>query len=145
MIWGDVINAVRSLHLNLMESLSLQSEWFSQEVIFTPVDLCFLPSGGQFTTWKAREVPAFLEFSPIERMLVEGPLLPTERVTIPNEQALAQLSEQIFILETEWLIQLSNEHREVELEPSLKILEQLWRSEWLKIQTKTGFNRLKVV
>ena len=145
MIWGDVINAIRSLHLNLMESLSLHSEWFSHEPVFTPIEISFLPSSGQFSTWKSIEVPAFLEFSPIERRLLEGPLLPTEKVTIPNEQALAQLSAQILLLETEWLIHVSNERREVQLESSLKTLEQLWRSEWLKIQTKTGFNRFKVV
>jgi hypothetical protein len=145
MIWGDIINAVRSLHLNLIESLELRSEWFTQEMRLLPVELSFLPSTGQFTTWHALEVPAFLEFNPIERLLVEGPLLPTEKVTVPSESALAQLSQQLLILETEWLIQLSNEHREMTLEPALKTLEQLWRSEWLRIQTKAGFNRLKVV
>jgi hypothetical protein len=145
MIWGEVINAVRSLHLELMDQFQLQPKVFTQDIeLESAKNFSFPESTENFEEWEWITLPEAvqeaLELHPVERALIEGPLLPIEGVRFRDAAQLQGLYEAVFSLEKEWL-----EKARIASPDKTLVLEQSLKLKWLKLQTRAGLNRLKAV
>ena len=145
MIWGEVVNAVRSLHLEMMEQFQIQPKLFQTDFeLESSKRLVFPNSTGDFEEWEWITLPdaiqEALELHSVERALVEGPLMPIEQVKIQNQDEMNALYDSVLRLEKEWLEQarISSPDKILFIEQSLKI-------KWLKLQGRAGLNRLKAV
>lgn len=145
MIWGEVLNAVRSLHLELIEQFQIQPKAFTQDIELEGAKHFPYPESTEdFEEWEWIHLPETiqdaLELHPVERALIEGPLLPIERVLIRDEKQFQALQDAVFNLEKEWLekARLSSPDKLLMIEQSLKI-------QWLKLQGRSGLKRLKAV
>lgn len=145
MIWGEVLNAVRSLHLEFIEQFHIQPKTFTQDLeLESAKRFPFPESTEQFGEWEWVTLPETiqdaLELHPVERALIEGPLLPIESVRIRDEKQLQDLQDAIFELEKEWL-----EKSRLSSPDKLLMMEQSLKLKWLKLQTRSGLKRLKAV
>ena len=110
MIWGDVINSVRSLHLEFLDQYSIHAAAFStafkSDVELTTDAFPFPTVGENFEEWETPPLPEkiqeALEFHSVERALVEGPLLPIQEIVLKNDEWDSLLNA-ILKLEKEWL------------------------------------------
>jgi hypothetical protein len=86
MIWGDFINQIRLLHSELLDHFQIQPTRFTADIELNSISFPFPESTGEYGEW---ETPVFpekimeaLEFHPVERVLLEGPLLPIQEISI---------------------------------------------------------------
>jgi len=129
MIWGEVINAVRSLHLKMLDEYNWTPTFIGNEVKFSESKFHFPKSKGNFSDWHEKSIPDALEMHAVERVLLEGPLLPVEQIAIQNESEATIIFKQILFLEREWL-QKQNIHNS----DTVSFLEKNWTNEWLPLQ-----------
>jgi hypothetical protein len=145
MIWGEVVNAVRSLHLEMMDQFQIQPRTYAQDIeLIGARDITFPDSSENFEEWDWPEIPPgiqeALELHPVERALLEGPLLPIESVKIIDEAHLESLLQTVIALEKEWL-----EKARIHSPEKFLFIEQSLKLKWLKLQTRAGLKRLKAV
>lgn len=145
MIWGEFVNAVRSLHLDLLDQFQIQPKSFLQDIeLESAKNFPFPESTENFDEWEWITLPPAiqdaLEMHSVERTLLEGSLLPIEGIRIQNVAQMQALYDAVFALEIEWLekARLSSPDKTLFIEQSLKL-------KWLKLQTRAGLNRLKAV
>jgi len=148
MIWGEVLNAVRGLHLEAVDAFRIAPQTLSRDVeLDSARDFPFPESTECFEEWEWMAIPEALqdalELHPVERVLIEGPLLPIEGILIRDEAQWQKLGDAIFALEKEWLeksvpLQERTTDRMAPIEQSLK-------ARWLKLLPRTGLKRLKAV
>jgi hypothetical protein len=145
MIWGEVINAVRSLHLELIEQFQLPLKTLTQDLELESAKNFIYPGSTEnFEEWEWISLPEpvqeALELHPVERALIEGPLLPIECIRIRDHAEMQAIYEAVFALEKEWLekARVTSPDKTLFIEHSLKL-------KWLKLQTRAGLNRLKAV
>jgi hypothetical protein len=131
--WGDVIQVVRNfhiefydrfpsehpLHLNLASALgNLNSFQFPQSIddssYYRPQPL---PSA----------IEDWIEFHPVERFLLEGPLAPTETIDLQQEAQVHLLFKQILTLEKAWLVAVSQDNLHYPLQEAQQIMEQAFK------------------
>jgi|GEM_PF-3391133 len=148
MIWGEVLNAVRGLHLEQVDAFRIAPQMLSRDVeLESAKGFPFPESTECFEEWEWISIPEALvhslELHPVERALIEGPLLPIEGILIRDETQWQKLGDAILNLEKEWLeksVPASERttDRMAQVEASLK-------ARWLKLLPRTGLKRLKAV
>lgn len=143
MIWGDFINQIRSLHLELMEQFSIQPAQFTADIELQSSGFPFPETGEDFGDWDPPAQPdriqEALEFHPVERAMVEGPLLPIQEVIVKKEDW-ERLYQAILGLEKEWLVKskISNPEASAFVEQNLK-------AKFLQLQRRSGNFGLKAI
>ena len=145
MIWGEVVNSVRSIHLSLLHEFSIDPKLFLKDVEFADVEILIFPRQlDDFDEWDelipAQALEDILPFHPVERVLLEGPLLPIQKVEFQSRIELEALFRQVLYFEKEWM-----KHFRL-LDPSIeKFLERTCAAQALKLSTRLGFTRLGAV
>ena len=144
MTWGEVINGIRHLHFDFLNQFELPVQVFQKEVTLLSQNFPFPSSTQKFGEWEAASFPQSiadgLELHPIERVLLEGPILPIEIFSLQNTEQFNELYTAIFDLEKEWLLKTGL------YEPSkVTFFEQNLKALQLRAQSKAGIGRLKVV
>lgn len=143
MIWGEFVTQIRNLHSELLDQHSIQPQQFLIDLELATEGFPFPVSSDDYGEWNPplfpEKIQEALEFHPVERVLLEGPLLPIQEVVIPSE-AWEHLFQAIFNLEKEWLQKsgLFSPER-------LTFVEQNLRAKFIQLQRRSGRFGLKVV
>lgn len=129
MIWGDWINLLRQLHYAFWLKYPVEPKNIS---LFTPFHF---PKAthtlGEWHPWEPQGLTApsshmeFLESHPVERILLEGPLLPLQFVQFKSPNDLMALIHQLYTLEQEWLTEVG--YLKPEAQTELEHLFQLFQ------------------
>lgn len=143
MIWGEFVNQIRILHAELLDQFSIQPSTFTVDVELASEHFPFPESSGDYGEW---DPPAFpekiteaLEFHPVERVLLEGPLLPIQDVVLkPNDWE--KIQQAIISLELEWMSKTKLHSPEKQ-----QFLENNIRARFLQLQRRFGGMGLKAV
>jgi hypothetical protein len=107
MIWGEIINSVRKLHLDLLQEFSIAPKLLTEDVEL-PANLVAFPEAvDDFDEWEELPLPPELQdvvpLHPVERALIEGPLLPIQLVRFRSKREIENLFSSIATLEKCWL------------------------------------------
>jgi hypothetical protein len=145
MIWGEIINATRRLHQDFLDYSHTPLKTFIQDqTLPSSAGFPFPEAAIDYADWEPvefanSEIQEALELHPVERVLLEGPILPIQMVSM-NAKLLDNIYLRILKLETEWC-------QSVQLDTDLnfQFIEQTFAKRWLKVRTKAGFNSLKAV
>jgi hypothetical protein len=145
MIWGEVVNSVRSIHLSLLHEFSIDPKLFLKDIEFADAETLIFPRQvDDFEEWDelipAQALEDILPFHPIERVLLEGPLLPIQKVEFQSKVELEELFRSILHFEKEWA-----KHFKLLAPPTEKFLERACAAQALKLSTRLGFSRLGAV
>jgi hypothetical protein len=107
MIWGEVINSIRKLHLDLIQVFSLSPKLYSADIELPPALIGFPEALDDFDEWDELPLPPELQdlvpLHPVERALIEGPLLPIQLVRFRSRREIESLFSSITTLEKSWL------------------------------------------
>ena len=143
MIWGEFINQIRNLHLELLDQFSIQPALFTGDVELQSEGFPFPEAGDDFGEWETPALPEkimeALEFHPVERVLLEGPLMPIQEVVIHADQW-EKLFQAVMNLEKEWLTKTKLVSPE-----KLSFIEQNLRAKFLQLQRRSGRFGLKAL
>ena len=142
MIWGEVIQEIRRFHLALVELSSTRLKPHSPELALDGASVPFPSATGDMDDWNEDHLPAsiaeWIEFHPVERVLLEGPLLPIEKVNFPTNQEFTMFANSIVELEKNWMKRIG---------PAAANIPGNWeqelRSRLLRLQTRAGGRRLR--
>ncbi len=144
MIWGDIINPVRKLHLDLAREFSIPPSLFAKDIELDPSGIPFPEVVDDFDEWQEIPLPPEMQdlipLHPVERTLLEGPLLPIQLVRFSSAAAVERLFAAILLLEKEWLRQ----HR-ILTPDKIRFLENFSAATALKISIRAGFQKIKPV
>jgi hypothetical protein len=146
MIWGEVINSVRSAHLSLIHEFNIDPKIFLNDIEFTraKTEFPFPQEIDDFDEWdELLPVPALediLPLHPVERVLLEGPILPIQKIQFQSKIELDGLFITILNYEKEWA-----EKSKIMTPAIEKFLERIYASQALKLATRLGFSRLGTV
>ncbi len=126
MIWGDFIRLLRELHEEMFSYLKIPHSAAEADVTLDASAFPFPRSRNDFSDeeWFGHD----LELHPVERVLLEGPLLPIERVELTAE-AMQALHQAILALEKDWLTQTRRLNAESE-----KFLESTLQTKWARLR-----------
>lgn len=107
MIWGEVINSVRKLHLDLLREFSLSPRSLSVALELDAERISFPEAVDDFDEWQELtaegELQDLIPLHPVERVLLEGPLLPIHLVRFRSRREIENLFSAIASLEKDWL------------------------------------------
>ncbi len=107
MIWGEVINSVRKLHLDLIQEFSISPKLLAQDLELPWDRIAFPEAVDDFDEWEELPLPSELQdlipLHPVERALIEGPLLPIQLVRFRSKREVESLFSAISSLEKDWL------------------------------------------
>ncbi|MBU6153849.1 MAG: hypothetical protein KGP28_06060 [Bdellovibrionales bacterium] len=107
MIWGDIVNSVRRLHLHLVQEHSVDPALFTRDITLSSSIIHFPGSVDDFEEWEETPLPPdlndLLPLHPVERALIEGPLLPIQIIRFRNAGQIESLINEILALEQNWL------------------------------------------
>ena len=141
MIWGEVINSVRRIHFDLVAEFGVPLKAFTDDAELTLEEIPFPQSIDDFDEWDELPLPPeladILPLAPVERALLEGPLLPIQQVRFEAIRTIETLFASILRLEKSWL-----EKRNLSSEDKIRFLENSCAVQSLKLSVKAGFNRL---
>ncbi len=142
MIWGEIINPVRKLHLDLARDFSVPAALFSKDVELLSAAIPFPEAIDDFDEWDEIPLPPALQdlvpLHPVERALLEGPLLPIQHVRFASVGGIEELMAAILTLEKEWL-----HHHRVFTEDKAGFLVNFAAATSLKLSVRAGFGKLK--
>jgi hypothetical protein len=103
MIWGEIVNQVRNLHADFLDEFHPQTKSFSS-VELEADSFPYPADSGEYGEWEpspnSHVQMEVLELHPVERVLLEGPLLPIQEVKLQGsewnllEQAILELEMQ---------------------------------------------------
>jgi len=141
MIWGEVINSIRQLHLDLVQEFSLDPALYTRDIEITPIPIPFPEYLDDFEEWDELSVPSELQdllpLHPVERALIEGPLLPIQIIKFKNPREIELLFAAVLGLEKSWLDQNKK------LSPDkIKFMESFFSVQTLKLSVRAGFQKL---
>jgi hypothetical protein len=146
MIWGEVVNSVRSVHLSLLHEFSFDPKLILKDVEFSkdPAAFPFPAELDDFDEWDelvpVHALEDILPLHPVERVLLEGPILPIQKVNFTSKIELEGLFITILNYEKEWAKSLKI------MTPAMeKFLERAFASQALKLATRLGFSKLGAV
>ena len=143
MIWGQIINEVRSLHLEFLDQYSISPHQFSSDIELTVEQFPFPTLGENFEDWETTILPEkiqeALELHAVERALIEGPLLPIQEVLIQNHEW-ETLILAILGLEKDWMIKTK-----LFTDEKYSFIELTLRAKLLQLQRRSSRFALKVV
>jgi hypothetical protein len=141
LLWGEVVQEIRNFHLDLVNADPKLVYSHSPDYTLYSNAFPFPESNGDMDDWEPIPLPAtisnWIEFHPVERALLEGPLLPIHRVFWNGTESFNQFCTAVTELERTW----STEHT-----PPL-VLPLHWEQELsrrlLRIQTRAGMRMLR--
>lgn len=143
MIWGDFINQIRNLHLELLDRYEIKPSSFTVDVELNVSNFPFPTAGDDYGEWETPQLPEkimeAIEFHPIERVLLEGPLLPIQEVLISTQQW-NLLFQAMMKLENEWLNKMKIDSPE-----RITFIEQNLRAKFIQLQKRSGHFGLKSI
>jgi hypothetical protein len=142
MIWGEIINSVRKIHLDLVQECSVPAALVSRDAELDPAGISFPESVDDFDEWEEIPLPVELQdvipLHPVERALVEGPVLPIQHVRFVSAAEIERLFASILALEKDWLTRIAS------LTPDrVRFLENAIAVQALKLSVRAGFRSLK--
>jgi hypothetical protein len=144
MIWGEVINSVRSLHRDFVEEFSVDPKAFTRDLEWPDAGLPFPVGLDDFDEWEepelAPELTDLLPLHPVERSLVEGPLLPIQKIRFTGKDEIDRLFGSILNLEKHWFQQTGNSTPD-----RIQYLENFLAVQALKLSVRAGFGRIASV
>ncbi len=141
MIWGEIINSVRRLHLFLVQEFAIDPALFTRDIPVAGVSIPFPDSIDDFEEWEETPLPAelhdLLPLHPVERALIEGSLLPIQIVRFKSTREIESLFEAIGALERNWMEASGTTSPE-----RFKSVQNFLRAETLKLQVRAGLRTL---
>jgi hypothetical protein len=140
MIWGEVINALRNLHRDLVVEFSMKPALFAEDRDLHREIVVFPSALDDFDEWIE---PAFedsladlIPLHPVERVLVEGPLLPIQKIQFSSKAEIDALFASIIALEKEWF-----EKCGVASTDKIQFIENFLVVQALKLSVRAGFGK----
>jgi hypothetical protein len=107
MIWGDVVNSVRKLHLHLVQEHGIDAALYTRDIPVSGPAIPFPDSVDDFEEWEEPLLPTELQdllpLHPVERALIEGRLLPIQIIQFKTPREIESLLSSILALEKDWL------------------------------------------
>ncbi len=144
MIWGEVINSVRSLHLKLVQEFGLDPKHFLRDVDLNLSGIPFPESEDDFEEWSEFPLPESLTdvipLHSVERALVEGPILPIQKVRFHSKNDVDMLFGAILRLEKEWMDKTKTTSAD-----KLLFIENDCTLQALRVSAKAGLSKLSAV
>lgn len=144
MIWGDLINPVRKLHLLFVQEFSMDPTLYTRDIELNGIPVPFPDFIDDFDEWDETRLPADLQdllpLHPVERALIEGPLLPIQIIKLKNAQEIDSLFAAILSLERAWMIKSATFS-----EDKMKFAETFFAAEGLKLSNRAGFKRIQAL
>lgn len=145
MIWGEVINSVRHIHLSFIQEFTVEPKLLLKDIeLKNAAHVMFPEALDDFDEWDefipSPQLEDILPLHPVERVLLEGPLLPIQKVSFKTLSEVELLFRSIFILEKEWMEILSLQNPSTE-----KFMERASASQALRLSTRLGFRKLGAV
>jgi hypothetical protein len=142
MIWGEIINSVRKIHLDLIEECSVPVSLTSRDVELNTSSLPFPEAIDDYDEWEELSLPKELQdlipLHAVERALIEGPLLPIQHIRFHSFLEVERLFASILTLEKEWL-----QKSKLLTPDKVHFLENACAVGALKISVRSGFQKLK--
>ena len=142
MIWGEIINSVRKIHLDLIEECSVPSLLTARDIELESSKLPFPEAIDDYDEWEEFPLPKDLQdvipLHAVERALIEGPLLPIQHIRFHSSTDVERLFASILTLEKEWL-----QKSKILTPDKVQFLENACAVGALKISVRAGFQKLK--
>lgn len=105
LVWGDFINSIRQFHEEFWMKFPFPKK---QVTLFSTFH--FPPTSGEQGDWYPWEPqwvqPEVIELHPVDRILMEGPIMPFEVVRLKTPTDVSFLVKQVHQLEREWLAEV---------------------------------------
>lgn len=141
MIWGEVVNEIRRFHLALAQQAPAILRPHSPDFTLDPQSIVFPDALDDMDDWDHEPIPLklaeWVEFHPVERALLEGPILPIQHVRFTNEAHFGEFAEAVVQLEKNWIARATRQGEvPADWEKELK-------SRLLRLQTRAGVRRLR--
>ena len=141
MIWGEIINSVRKIHLDLASDYGLDPALFTRDIELSSMGVPYPRSLDDFEEWDEfslpRELQDLLPLHPVERALIEGPLLPIHLIEFQSPEEIHSLYRSILLLERDWL-----EKTRTSTPENLKFIESQCHAWALRMTVRAGFRKL---
>jgi len=141
MIWGEVINCVRKLHLSLVQEFSVDPALYTRDLEVDSDGIPFPEAIDDFDEWQETPMPQELQdilpLHPVERALIEGPLLPIQLIRFGSAKEIDALFGRILRLENSWL-----EISKTRTPERTRFVEVFLQAQALKLITRAGFRKL---
>lgn len=141
MIWGEVINSVRRLHLFLVQECGVDPTLFTRDIPISGTLVPFPDSIDDFEEWEETPLPSelhdLLPLHPVERALIEGSLLPIQIIRFKTPREIESLFDAIIVLERKWM-----ESSGTSSSDRLESVRNFLRAETLKLQVRAGLRTL---
>jgi hypothetical protein len=106
MIWGEFINQLRALHVDFLDEFQIHHSVCAHDVELSSAGFPYPKDAGDFDEWTpvrhAPQLEESLELHSVERVLIEGPLMPIQTVDLKDVDWSA-LETAILGLEKQWL------------------------------------------
>jgi len=141
MIWGEVINALRNLHRDLVVEFSVPPARYSEDRELKRDSVVFPEALDDFDEWieppLEEALAELIPLHPVERVLVEGPLLPIQKISFSSKGEIDALFAAIIALEKDWF-------QKAGLVSSDKIqyVENFLVVQALKLSVRAGFGKI---
>jgi hypothetical protein len=143
MIWGEFINQLRCLHVDFSDAFRIHASVFTHDVELDSQAFPYPSEAEDFGDWNPpRFDPALeesLELHPVERVLMEGPLLPIHDLNL-KEQDWAALQGAILALEKQWL-----EKNKLFTAEHFDFIEKNLGARFIQLQRRSGRFALKAI
>jgi hypothetical protein len=140
MIWGEVINALRNLHRDLVVEFSVPPALFSEDRELQREIVVFPAALDDFDEWiePVFEEPLaeLIPLHPVERVLVEGPLLPIQKIKFASKAEIDALFASMISLEKEWFTKCG-----IASLDKTQYIENFLVVQALKLSVRAGFGK----
>lgn len=144
MIWGEIINSVRNLHRDLAEEFHLPVELYSRDLELSPLALPFPEPLDDFDEWLEPQFPdplgELIPLHPVERALIEGPLLPIQKINFPSKHDIDRLFAHLMSMEKEWMEKTGTSSPD-----KVQYVENFLVVQSLKLSVRAGFGKISAV
>lgn len=144
MIWGEIVNSVRSFNYDFLSEFRLDPKLCLKEMQLAAADFPYPEQIDDFDEWNefipGNGLEDILPLHPVERVLVEGPLLPIQKIDFNSKSEVDVLYAAIFSLQKEWCDQLKLTTPE-----RMLFLEKSCVSNALRISNRLGFIKLNAL
>jgi hypothetical protein len=144
MIWGEIVNSVRRIHFDFLNEFGIDPRLCLKDVPLTTEGFPYPEQIDDFDEWNeyipSPEVEDILPLHPVERILIEGPLLPIQKVAFHSKSEVDVLFASLLGLQKEWCEKLNITSPE-----RFHFLERYSASNALKISTRLGFFKLNAI
>ncbi len=141
MIWGEVINALRSLHRDLVVEFSVPPTRYAEDRELQRDLVAFPAALDDFDEWieptLEENLSDLIPLHPVERVLVEGPLLPIQKIEFSSKAEIDALFASIISLEKEWF-----EKSGLVSTDKIQYTENFLVVQALKLSVRAGFGKI---